>query len=319
MSSRRAWRVPRLVRALLHLYPPAFRARFGHEIDQVIRASRHDGPNAGAFRFWVDVTADIVIGAARERIESFNEWRRTRKRLALARTHGFTLEPSTQGDAMGTLAQDIRYAWRTIRKSPGVALVVIVSLALGIGANTLIYSVVDGIILRPFPYPNADRLVSIGVTFPAMEGERRFIEAISPPEYNDLRNQCKSCEYVTAVSRGTASLSGRERSVRVFVLGSGSSGNALLIEATPSDYERPMRVIGELDVMPNQVVIEATIAEVTLNDELKMGVRWFFANNKKQDFSFTDAANGTREIASARSKVRGVMARRSYQSLVKAR
>jgi len=78
---------------------------------------------------------------------------------------------------MSTLAQDIRYAWRTIRKSPGVALVVIVSLALGIGANTLIYSVVDGIVLRPFPYPNADRLVSVGVTFPALNGERTFIES----------------------------------------------------------------------------------------------------------------------------------------------
>jgi general secretion pathway protein D len=68
--------------------------------------------------------------------------------------------------------------------------------------------------------------------------------------------------------------------------------NALLIEATPADYQRLMRVIGELDVMPNQVVIEATIAEVTLNDELKMGVRWFFANKKMHGFTFSDAANG---------------------------
>jgi general secretion pathway protein D len=68
--------------------------------------------------------------------------------------------------------------------------------------------------------------------------------------------------------------------------------NALLMEATPADYQRLMRVIGELDVMPNQVVIEATIAEVTLNDDLKMGVRWFFASRKKHGFTFTDAASG---------------------------
>jgi general secretion pathway protein D len=68
--------------------------------------------------------------------------------------------------------------------------------------------------------------------------------------------------------------------------------NALLIEATPADYRRLMRVITELDAMPSQVVIEATIAEVSLNDELQMGVRWFFANKKNQGFSFTDAANG---------------------------
>jgi general secretion pathway protein D len=68
--------------------------------------------------------------------------------------------------------------------------------------------------------------------------------------------------------------------------------NALLIEATPADYRRLMRVISELDVMPNQVVIEATIAEVSLNDDLKMGVRWFFAGKKKEGFTFTDAASG---------------------------
>ena len=48
--------------------------------------------------------------------------------------------------------------------------------------------------------------------------------------------------------------------------------NAILIEATPVDYRRVMRVIGALDVVPNQVLIEATIAEITLNDDLKFGL-----------------------------------------------
>jgi len=51
--------------------------------------------------------------------------------------------------------------------------------------------------------------------------------------------------------------------------------NAILVEATKSDYQRVLQVISKLDQMPNQVLIEATIAEVTLNDELKFGVRWF--------------------------------------------
>jgi hypothetical protein len=107
---------------------------------------------------------------------------------------------------MNTLAQDIRYAWRTIRKSPGVALVVIISLALGIGANSLIYSVVDGIILRPFPYPNADRVVSIGVTYPALRGERQFVEAISPPEYVDIRTGVKSIDRLFALDLGNRNI-----------------------------------------------------------------------------------------------------------------
>jgi general secretion pathway protein D len=67
--------------------------------------------------------------------------------------------------------------------------------------------------------------------------------------------------------------------------------NAVLIEATQADYKRVMRIIENLDVMPNQVLIEATIAEVTLNDELKFGLRWYL-NGKSSTTSFTDDAAG---------------------------
>jgi general secretion pathway protein D len=67
--------------------------------------------------------------------------------------------------------------------------------------------------------------------------------------------------------------------------------NAILIEATRADYKRVMAIIGNLDVMPNQVLIEATIAEVTLNDELKFGLRWYL-NGKSSTTSFTDDPAG---------------------------
>lgn len=67
--------------------------------------------------------------------------------------------------------------------------------------------------------------------------------------------------------------------------------NAILIEATRTDYRRVMRVIENLDVIPNQVLIEATIAEVTLNDQLKFGVRWYL-NNQNSKFTFSDLATG---------------------------
>ena len=63
--------------------------------------------------------------------------------------------------------------------------------------------------------------------------------------------------------------------------------NAILIEATKADYQRILQVIGKLDQMPNQVLIEATIAEVTLNDDLKFGVRWFM-QKKNSSTSFGD-------------------------------
>jgi len=62
--------------------------------------------------------------------------------------------------------------------------------------------------------------------------------------------------------------------------------NTLLILATRQDYQRVLRIIETLDVVPNQVLIEATIAEVALTDDLKFGLRWHF-QGKKTGFGFT--------------------------------
>src|SRR5262249_40595393 len=67
--------------------------------------------------------------------------------------------------------------------------------------------------------------------------------------------------------------------------------NAILIEATQDDYRRIMRVISSLDTMPKQVLIEATIAEITLNDDLKFGLRWY-VQGSKATYTFSEAASG---------------------------
>ena len=70
------------------------------------------------------------------------------------------------------------------------------------------------------------------------------------------------------------------------------SNSALLIFASSREYERILRILGRLDVLPTQVMLEAMIAEVTLNDELKFGVKWFFEHNNKGSFTLSDAVNG---------------------------
>ncbi len=64
-------------------------------------------------------------------------------------------------EQISTLVQDVRHAWRTWRRTPVLALAAVLTLALGVGANTAVFSVVHGLLLRPLPYPGADRLVEV--------------------------------------------------------------------------------------------------------------------------------------------------------------
>src|SRR5438067_9769858 len=67
---------------------------------------------------------------------------------------------------MQTLLQDVRYSLRTLARNPGFTVVAILTLALGIGANTSIFSLVDGILLQPLPYANPKELVSVTGSYP---------------------------------------------------------------------------------------------------------------------------------------------------------
>jgi hypothetical protein len=114
---------------------------------------------------------------------------------------------------MGNVWNDLRFALRMMARSPGFTAILVITLALGIGATTTIFSVVNSVVIKPLPYKDPDQLVRVYTEFLGRMQLKKFW--VSPPEYNDLRTQCQSCEYVTAVGRGTASLSGGDRPVRI--------------------------------------------------------------------------------------------------------
>ena len=110
------------------------------------------------------------------------------------------LDPPITGDAarrhvVETLWQDIRYGARTLRRSPGFTAIAVLTLALGVGANTAIFTVVNAVVLRPLPFPQSDRLIRLWESNPE-KGWPQF--SASHPNFLDWRARARSFEYLAA-------------------------------------------------------------------------------------------------------------------------
>jgi putative ABC transport system permease protein len=110
------------------------------------------------------------------------------------------------------LLQDLRYAARTLRKSPGFAIVAVLTLALGIGADTAIFSVVDSVLLRPLPYAQPSRLVELWGNVKRIKIERR---GASYPDFYDWRAQSRSFETMASLDPGVFTLTGVDEPERL--------------------------------------------------------------------------------------------------------
>jgi len=104
---------------------------------------------------------------------------------------------------MTGLAQDVRYALRQLRKSPSFTTVTVLTLALGIGANTAIFSVVNGVLLNPLPFPSANRIVSM-----FQENPNFFKGSISYPNFLDWQRDNRSFEAMAAYRSTDGSITG---------------------------------------------------------------------------------------------------------------
>ena len=107
--------------------------------------------------------------------------------------------------------QDLRFALRQIVRSPGFSILVVLTLALGIGGSTAIFSVLEGVVLRDLPYPEPERLVAVW----EMQGTSRSHQPFSGPDYVDIREQSRTLQEVGALTGQWFNLGGNENPVRV--------------------------------------------------------------------------------------------------------
>ncbi|HJQ25183.1 MAG TPA: ABC transporter permease [Blastocatellia bacterium] len=102
---------------------------------------------------------------------------------------------------MGTITQDLRYGLRLLLKRPGFTVVAVITLALGIGANTAIFSVVNGVLLKPLPYPHPERLVRV---FESSRSQPKF--PLAPGNFLDYRDQNTTLDHLALYTRSDLEL-----------------------------------------------------------------------------------------------------------------
>ncbi len=181
-------------RTIARLLPESFRRAVGSELEDAAMAclerERARLGIAGALSAWLRIVIDTIASAValrREARPAFIASSLDPDRLVA--TQGFT-----EG-LMDNFRKDVRYAIRALRRQPAFTLIVVITLALGIGANTAVFSVLDAVVLRPLPYPHASELELITSQFPSIGFDQFWV---SMPEFVDYRDHNHSFASVGA-------------------------------------------------------------------------------------------------------------------------
>jgi len=204
------------VRARLRLpgLPPEREARIVRELaaqledccrDALARGAADadaDAHAAGQISDWEQMTRDVYVAERRNLRPRADRLADRIDGLAETRTGGLRM--------IANVLRDSRYAIRQLAHTPGFTLVAILTIALGIGATTAIFSVVNGVLLRPLPYPEPDRLVRVHEIVPQYG---RF--SVAPATFLDWQQQNTVFEHMAAYSSGSATFTGREGPERV--------------------------------------------------------------------------------------------------------
>ncbi len=203
----------RAYRILLFLFPADFRKAFGDEMAQLFRDHCREARRVplGLVRFWLQAFGDVLIHGTKERKQLLeSSWHKGRA--------NFSSTTVKRGPSMNAFIQDTRYVIRTLWKSPAFSIVAILTLALGIGANTAVFSVLDSVILSPLPYDDPEQLVRIAQLYTSTGEEP---QPVSAPAFLDYRESIDGLESVTALynyREWGPTLTGRGSPQRVRVL-----------------------------------------------------------------------------------------------------
>ena len=172
----------RLYRRLLSLYPAEFRSRYEAGMLEFYRERRM----AGGRLAWLRLLPDLIVSATAERVRR---------------------SPAPTPHSQPTMLPDLKHALRGLARSPGFTTVVLLTLAFGIGANAAIFSVVNGVLLRPLPFAEPERLVDF------RHGEP--YSNVSEPEFIDYRRDVPSLERLAAWTTSEATLESDAEPVRI--------------------------------------------------------------------------------------------------------
>jgi predicted permease len=167
----------RFYNLLLHLYPAAFRNEYGEEMRPLFARRRAAASGVGIVTLWLGTIAEVVANAVAVHLD--------------------------------ILKQDVSYTGRVLRRSPGFAITAVLIVALGVGATTAAFSITDFVLLRPLPFPEPDRIVTLWEHMP------KFRNNLSPANFRDWTGASTSFERAGMYHLQLSSMTGTGDPARV--------------------------------------------------------------------------------------------------------
>jgi predicted permease len=214
-------------------FPPTFRKAYGTDMCELFRdnyreAYRRAGAK-GAVVCLARAVGGVIVQGPQERWQERSEKQAAKRPLS----QPYAKRSRALSWFSGAVRHDIRYALRNLRQSPSFSLVAVLTLAIGIGANTAIFSVVNGILLQPLPYEKPKDLVAIYTYFSPESGRDVPQYAVGSPEYFDYLVQNESMQSVAAISTELVTITAGDGDPEMVIGGYVSSSMFSVLKTPP--------------------------------------------------------------------------------------